>query len=63
MFPVGEANFFIKKMDFGDTSTTKNQRRLGFILGGAALVTAGGIQLQSYNADNVGTEKQQRRKI
>ena len=42
MFPVGESNCFARKTGFGATAAIKQQQRLCRILGGAALVAAGG---------------------
>ena len=63
MFPVGEANCFGgKKTDFGATAAIKQQRQLCRIWGGAALVTAGGMRLWSYDADVGGGRERKRRK-
>ena len=42
MFPVGKANFFILKKDFGATAAIKQWRRLCRIWGGADLVAVRG---------------------
>ena len=40
--PLSEANFFVKKKDFGVTAAIKQQWRLCRILGRADLVVTGG---------------------
>ena len=56
MFPVSEANFFFREKlpDFRATAAIKQQLLFCRILGGAALVAAGGMRPRHYDANSVG---------
>ena len=63
MFPVVEANFLaITPPGFWSYSGHKKQRRLCRILGRAALVVTGGMQLRHYDTNNGGGGERRRRK-
>ena len=62
MLTIGEAKVLSrKKPDFGAAESIKQQRQLCWILGRAALVVAGGMQLWRYNADDGGGGERRRR--
>ena len=55
MFPVSEANFFCEEIpDSRDIAAIKQQQLLCRILGGAALVAAGGMRPRHINANGGG---------